>query len=74
MMPTLKKLESREQVRSIVKEESFYYDNDISYMVELNKGYCFEEQGSHCFGENTLKKVEESLSLVELCRCTECAS
>ena len=73
-MPTLKKLESREQVRSIVKEESFYYDNDIYYMVELNKGYCFEEQGSHCFGENTLKKVEESLSLVELCRCTECAS
>ena len=73
-MPTLKKLESREQVRSIVKEESFYYDNDISYMVELNKGYCFEEQGSHCFSEDTLKKVEESLSLVELCSCTECAS
>ena len=73
-MPTLKKLESREQVRSIVKEESFYYDNDISYLVEVKKVYCFEEQGSHCFGENTLKKVEESLSLVELCRCTECAS
>ena len=73
-MPTLKKIESREQVRSIVKENSFYYDNDTAYMVELNKGFCFEEQGSHCFGENTLKKVEESLSLVELCSCAECAS
>ena len=73
-MPTLKNLESREQVASIVEEDSFYYDNDTAYMVELNKGYCFEEQGSHCFGENTLKKVEESLSLVDSCGCAECVS
>jgi hypothetical protein len=73
-MSTLKKLESRPEVEEIIHESNYWADNRWAkgYWVELNYGYCFEEKGSHCFWEKTLREVKESLSLVTNCDCNTC--
>jgi hypothetical protein len=64
----------RKQVESIEVEEGAF-DSPIQYWVELKRGWCFEDQGSHCFGEDTQQLVRESLTLVRPCTCTHhCAT
>ena len=70
-------LQERKEVDEIEIEDSYYHPLDgtftqSSFWVWLNKGFCFEEKGSHCFGEDTLEKIEESLSLVKPCDCEDC--
>ncbi len=74
---TFYRLKDRKEVDDIEIEESYYHPlhetfTPSSFFVWLNKGFCFEETGSHCFGEDTLKQVEESLSLVTSCDCDDC--
>lgn len=71
------RLQDRKEVEDIEIEESHYHTlhqtfTPSSFWVWLNKGFCFEEKGSHCFGEDTLEKIEESLSLVKPCDCEDC--
>ena len=56
------------KVESITVEEGGF-DRNIQYWVELNAGYCFEDEGLHCFGEDTQKLVRESLMRVRPCNC-----
>lgn len=70
-------LKDRKEVDEIEIEESYF--NPVtrevapsSFFVYLTKGFCFEERESHCFGEDTLSQIEESLSLVTPCDCDDC--
>jgi hypothetical protein len=56
------------KVESIEIEEGGF-DRDIQYWVELNKGYCFDSEGCHCFAEDTQALVRDSLKRVRPCNC-----
>lgn len=44
------------------------------YWVELNKGFCFDDEGCHGFAEDTQALVRESLKRVHPCNCAHCAN
>lgn len=43
------------------------------HMISLYNGWCFDEEGTHVFGEDNLPEVIKSLkNRVHLCHCLEC--
>lgn len=50
--------------------ESCVEENPGEWFVELKRG--FQLDGAHCFGEDSLKDVRETLKRVTKCRCEEC--
>lgn len=40
--------------------------------VYLEPGYQYK--GAHCFGENTLADIRNTMKMVKPCRCGECAA
>lgn len=63
---------NQKKVQEVVVDAGIYM-GEVSYFVELNWGFCFMEQGCHCFGEDTQKDVRASLrDFVRPCNCTDC--
>jgi len=65
----------KKKVESVTVEESDFglmFGRNIQYWVELNRGFCFEDRGRHCFGEDTQKLVKESLLRVRPYHCNDC--
>ena len=60
------------KVESIDLQVGEGFDTPNQYWVELNKGFCFSEKRTHCFGEDTQALVRRSLSMVVKCDCEEC--
>tara|TARA_R110000765_G_scaffold55373_2_gene109789 strand:+ start:78 stop:365 length:288 start_codon:yes stop_codon:yes gene_type:complete len=60
------------KVESIDLQVGEGFDTPNQYWVELNKGFCFPEKGTHCFGEDTQALVRKSLKMVIECDCEEC--
>lgn len=51
------------------------YEGQRSYWVELRDGWCFDDEGAHCFAEDTQALVRDSLKLVRPCNCAHhCAA
>ena len=46
------------------------------YFVELKHGYQIQEGHHqtplHCFGEDTIKEIKETMKDVTICRCDDC--
>jgi len=57
------------KVESITLDVGEGFDTQDQYWVELNKGFCFPDKGSHCFGEDTQALVRRSLKMVVKCDC-----
>jgi|TARA_R110000751_G_scaffold65767_1_gene134468 hypothetical protein len=61
------------KVQSVELEECPIW-SEKAYWVELNKGFCFPDRGSHCFSEDTQALIRRSLSMVVKCDCDECSN
>lgn len=48
-------------------------DNEYDeWIVDLKDGYCYEEDGLHTFGGETLKEFRDCMKLVRKCQCKDC--
>ena len=59
---------NRAKIESLIFEEEGIEGGQ--YWVELKKGFCFRDEGTHCFGEDTQMKVMESMWDVKACNCS----
>ena len=62
-------------IKSIKKDkrvEDVDVESDGTIVVLLKNGFCFNEPGLHCFGEDTPEEAFKSLKRVENCYCDDC--
>lgn len=45
-----------------------------SIIVSLRDGWCFQEPGTHVFGEDTATAVRISMRSVKVCACAVCCA
>ena len=65
-MASLNQLKRRRAVEDIDT------DDPTGYVALLKNGYCYEDQGVHVVGEDTLAELERTLKEVRPCRCEDC--
>ena len=61
-------MKTADRIRNNKKVQELEIEPDI--FVTLNYGYQLD--GAHCFGEDTLSDVINTLKSVEPCNCQEC--
>jgi hypothetical protein len=59
------------RIEEIEKCQDFDLD---TLMVHLHYGWCYQDQGCHTFGEDTMKDVRATMKsiFVKPCNCMEC--